>query len=173
MLGLRLGWLGLGSPFICISRCIGFSLLLSLSLARSLFFLSALFQRKILASDHFPEKKTLSLPVPLPRGLLCSGVFSSNFMPCRCHRLGAALMTRPCCAHTTFLGLALWCRYSLVPLANEDLTLILLAFFFRYVHLHACVGIDVRILFIARFCRDIFCRHGGHVILDLLGLYRR
>ena len=39
LLGLRLGWLGLGSLFFCISRCIGLSLSLSLSLPPSSFFL--------------------------------------------------------------------------------------------------------------------------------------
>ncbi len=36
--------------------------------------------------------------------------------------------------------------------------------------LNACVLINVRILFITRFCRDIFCGNGGHVIRDLLHL---
>jgi hypothetical protein len=31
----------------------------------------------------------------------------------------------------------------------------------------------LNVLFITRFCRVIFCRHGGHVILDLLHLYCR
>ena len=54
-----------------------------------------------LASDHFPQITAPSLPVPLPRGLLSSGLLGSNFMPCRCHRL-AALITRSFCC------LALW-----------------------------------------------------------------
>jgi hypothetical protein len=43
-----------------------------------------------------------------------------------------------------------------------------------YIDLNVCVQIDVRrILFSTRFCRDIFCRHGSHVTLNLFGLYRR
>jgi hypothetical protein len=40
-------------------------------------------------------------------------------------------------------------------------------------HLSACLGIDLLILFITRTGRDIFCCHGGHVILYLLRLYCR
>ncbi len=35
------------------------------------------------------------------------------------------------------------------------------------VHLSACLQIDLPVLFIPRFCREIFYRHEGHVILDL------
>jgi hypothetical protein len=66
---------------------------LSLSLAR--FCLSALFQRTTLASDHFLQNIRALSPFLFPRGLLSSGLFGSNFMPCRYHRL-AALITRPC-----------------------------------------------------------------------------
>jgi hypothetical protein len=113
---------------------------LSLSFSLSLlFFLSALFQRTTLASDHFPQNNR----VPLPRGLLSSGLFGSNFMRCRCHRL-AALNARPCFARNSLSCLSF--------------------------HLNACLRINLPVLFMTRFCRDILCRHGGHVILDLLRL---
>jgi hypothetical protein len=38
------------------------------------------------------------------------------------------------------------------------------------VHLSACLRIDLFVLHMTPFCRDIFCRHGGH---DLLRLYCR
>jgi hypothetical protein len=65
-------------------------------------------------------------------------------MPSRCHRL-AALITRPCFAHISLSRLSF--------------------------HLSAsCLRLNLPVLFMTRLCRDIFCRHRGHVILDLLRL---
>jgi hypothetical protein len=41
------------------------------------------------------------------------------------------------------------------------------------VYLTASLRIDLRILLTTRFCRDIFCRDGGHVKFGLLRLYCR
>jgi hypothetical protein len=80
-----------------------------------------------------------------------------------------------CFSHTCFSCLALLGPYSFVPLANENVTLkrVPAPILSSCVDLHDCVRIDERILFIVRFRRDIFSRHGGHVILDLLRLYCR
>ncbi len=56
-----------------------------------------------------------------------------------------------------------------VPLANEDSTIkrALPPTF------SPCLRIDLPVLFMTCFCRDILCRHGSHVIRDLLRLYCR
>ena len=111
-----------------------------------LLFLVCSLKRTALGFEPLPSRQPPPLPAPLSRGLLSSGLFGSHFMPCRCHRL-AALSTRPCFANTSFSCLS-----------------------FR---LSACVRIDLPVLFMTHFCREIFCRHGIHVVLDLLRLYCR
>ncbi len=92
-------------------------------------------------------------------------------------------MTRPSFVHTSFACLALWAGPP-TPLYH---LLAARTFTVKYVF-HSPIfspssfvcspklwrsNRRTHILFITRFCRDIFCRHGGHILRDLLCLYRR
>ncbi len=71
--------------FLCTSRCIVFSVSLFLPLLPI-----CSFSENTLASDHFPQNNRAFFPFLHPRGLLSSGLFGSNVMPCRCRRLDAS-----------------------------------------------------------------------------------
>ncbi len=67
-----------------------------------------------------------------------------------------------------------------LPLANEDSTVVrdlvpnILAFSLRDFTKALVVECTyLSVLFISRFCREIFSEHGGHIILDQLRLYCR
>ncbi len=181
MLGSGSG-LGRGSPFCCISRCIG----LSLSLSPSLFFLSALFQSTTLASDVTLLNKTAPSPRSSPQGATVqralrqslhalqvpsTGCFDFTSLLCP-HLFSISCLVGPWGSSTPLYRLLTWVfpvkRVFTPPPPSPSSRLLL-----SCVDLNDCGRIDLPVLYTTRFCRDIFCRHGGHVILDLFRLYRR
>jgi hypothetical protein len=96
-------------------------------------------------------------------------------MSCRYHRL-AALLTRPCFAYTSSPPLPLCticyikdfhCYVKLVPAP------IFLPSSFVCLPKRFCSNRCTHALHRSILHRDIFSSHGGHVILDLLRVYRR
>ncbi len=127
-------------PLFCLFFFL--SALLSSSLSLCPVFLSALFQRTTLASHHFPQNNRDFSLRSSPQGATVQRGPRQELHALQVPSTGCFDYTSFCFAHTS-----LSCASF---------------------HLSAsCLRIDVPVLFIPRVCRDIFCRHGGHVILDL------
>ncbi len=169
--------LGLGSSFVCISRCIG----LSLSLPSSYSMLS--FREQLIASDYYPQNSCALSPFLSPGGYCPAGSSAVTSCPAGaipstgCFDYTSLLCTHHCLmsclvgfVEPSTLLYHLLTRICTVKIVYPPLSSRLLL---SRVHLNACVRIGVRILFITRFCRYIFSRHGGHFIFDLLRLYCR
>jgi hypothetical protein len=58
-----------------------------------LLFLVCSLKRTALGFEPLPSRQPPPLPAPLSRGLLSSGLFVRDFMPCRCHRAGCPSST--------------------------------------------------------------------------------
>jgi hypothetical protein len=140
------------APFLCISRCIGLSLSLSSSSSSLLFFRDQVWLR---ITFLFPQNnRALSLFLP-PGGYCLAG--SSAVTSCPAGAIDC------CFDYTSLLCPHLFLMSCLVrPLTVCSRLLLSCG------QLNAFVRIDVHILFIARICRDIFGRHGGHLLLDML-----